>query len=232
LNTNLLITKVAIVWRQYGVRGLWKSCLRVVREKISALQPDAFDLKYGTDTGGQEPAWRFRISSPSARFGHHYETTDEDEISGILRSLGVNPSEFAFIDLGCGKGRTLVIAANLGFKHVVGVEYVPELAEVARTNLRKTGKRNASVISTDAADFQFADNDLVVYLFNPFGREIMLEVTTNLRKSAAKRLYVVYTNPQSGQIFDSSDFLRRVATFSGRQYETHIWTRNTEPARR
>ncbi|MBZ5489392.1 MAG: class I SAM-dependent methyltransferase [Acidobacteriia bacterium] len=45
--------------------------------------------------------------------------------------------DFTFIDLGSGKGRALLMAAQYGFKRIIGVEFMPELHRVAQENIRK-----------------------------------------------------------------------------------------------
>jgi predicted RNA methylase len=64
----------------------------------------------------------------------------------FLHCLGVRPLSIS----DCGKGRPLIVAAAMGFKTVIGVEFVRELVEVARENLRKT-RSNATVVCADAA---------------------------------------------------------------------------------
>ena len=41
-----------------------------------------------------------------------------------------------FIDFGSGKGRALLLASELPFKKIVGIEFSPPLHEIARANWR------------------------------------------------------------------------------------------------
>jgi predicted RNA methylase len=43
--------------------------------------------------------------------------------------------ETTFVDIGSGKGRALIIAAEYAFKRIIGVEYSPSLATICRRNL-------------------------------------------------------------------------------------------------
>ena len=116
-----------------------------------------------------------------------------------------------FVDVGCGKGKTLMVAARLGFRSVVGVEFAPELAAIAAANIRKVGIGNAAVVEGDAAAFTFPDDPLVVYFYNPFSREVMQQVIANLARSRAPRVYVVYKNPTYADVvLDASGFLERL----------------------
>ena len=54
--------------------------------------------------------------------------------------------EVSFIDVGAGMGRAVLLAAELPFRRVVGVELNPTLARIARKNLtawRASGRARA-----------------------------------------------------------------------------------------
>ena len=170
--------------------------------KPSHATEEQFDASHGTDTGGFEALWNFRVSSPNKRYGQFYQATRSDELIAAIKFLGVHVSTFTFIDIGAGKGRMLIIASELGFERIVGVELVPELADIAKKNLAKLGIKNAEVESADAADFLFPHSDLVVYFYNPFTWEVMQKVVANLRNHT-RELYVIYKFPKCAALFDS-----------------------------
>jgi predicted RNA methylase len=205
-----------------------------IRKAFVALarvrRTDDFDRRHGTDTSNIEPLWKFKIDSPNARFGVRYQATDEQMLVDAVSFLPEPPQSFTFIDLGCGKGRTLLVASKLGFRRVIGVEFARELANIARTNLAKMGFADAVVVDADAADFQFPQTDMVVYLYNPFSIEVMRKVVTNLRESNAKRLYVIYRTPECADLFDSSGFLDRLGSPPGRQ-DIQIWKASASVSR-
>ena len=45
------------------------------------------------------------------------------------------PDDKVFIDIGSGKGRVLLIAAEFGIKEVRGIEFSPVLCEIAKKNI-------------------------------------------------------------------------------------------------
>ncbi|MBU2669899.1 class I SAM-dependent methyltransferase [Actinoplanes bogorensis] len=128
----------------------------------------------------------------------------------LLRALPLgDPREFALIDLGCGKGRTLVLAADHGFASVVGVELDARLAHIARANT--VAVPAASVITGDATDYAFPPGPVVVFLFNPFGAATLTAVVTNLEislKETPRRLIVAYFNPVHRDVLDDSPAFR------------------------
>lgn len=205
MDVRLLTAKIVQTLRQEGLQAMLRKCLCNSKYDRSA---DDFDMKYGTDTGGIEPLWKFKIHSPNARFGARYEATQEQELADAVDFLHEDLKTFTFIDLGCGKGRTLLVASSLGFKEVIGVEFVPELVEIARTNLATRRIANAVVLHADAVDFHFPNSDTVVYLYNPFSQEVLRKVVANLKECCSKRLYVIYKSPQCSEVVDSSGFLR------------------------
>lgn len=168
-----------------------------------------FDLKHGTDTGGLAPLWKLQISSPNRRFGTRYQATDWQELADVIEFLNDDVRTFTFIDLGCGKGRTLVVASTLGFKRVIGVEFARDLVEIARANLSKVGTVHASVEHADAADFTVPSGDTVLYLYNPFSQDVMRQVVARLRESHSGKLYVIYKVPECADVLEQSGFLTR-----------------------
>jgi SAM-dependent methyltransferase len=215
LNTRLLLAKTLQKLREAGLRNTLRLGFKSLTRNRTV---DDFDLKHGTDTSGDDSLWKFKIDSPSARFGRKYQPTGEEELAEAVRFLGVNPTDLTFVDLGCGKGRTLLVAASLGFRQVIGVEFTRELAEIAGKNLEKMGIANGSIVQGDAGEYRFPDGNLVVYLYNPFSEEVMRKVVPNLRECASRKLYVIYKAPECMALFDSGGFLTRLGSPPGRDY--------------
>jgi SAM-dependent methyltransferase len=213
-----LISEVFARIRRYGVCATVKKSLEYLTYK-----KDPFDRTHGTDTGRIEPLWRLHVTSPNKRFAVRYQTTDGSDFLEALRSLCLDPAKFLFIDLGCGKGRPLLIAAKCGFRRVIGVEFAHDLAEIAQSNIRVTNSKNITVIEGDVAEFQFPDNPIVLYMFNPFTVEIMERVLENLRSSSLTKLYVIYTNPTCFKLLDQSGFLTRIMTLPSQWGHIMIW---------
>jgi cyclopropane fatty-acyl-phospholipid synthase-like methyltransferase len=97
-------------------------------------------------------------------------------------------SQYTFVDVGSGKGRMLFVAAEYPFRKVIGVEFSNDLHEEAVANIKRykyPGQRCADIesIHADAAEFEFPDENLVIYMFNPFGPEVMGRMLANLERS-------------------------------------------------
>jgi SAM-dependent methyltransferase len=187
-------------------RHLWR--------KMRRPSTDDFDQRHGTDTSGELALWETRVRSPSARFGVRYQASGEGELVRMVNSLGIDTGRFTFVDLGCGKGRALLVAARLGFRQVIGVEIGAELADIAKANLAKLDVANALVIHGDAAEYVFPSGDILIYLYNRFGTPVMSRVVDALEHrivhGGADEIYVAYKQPTCEHLFDRSRFLRRV----------------------
>jgi SAM-dependent methyltransferase len=102
------------------------------------------------------------------------------------------PADASFVDLGCGKGKVLLVAAENGIAKIRGVEFAHELCETARANwaayqARKKPLCTVEIIENDAAAYRFQRDEQMFFLFNPFDEIVLDRVLTNLSLSIAQR---------------------------------------------
>ena len=151
--------------------------------------------------------------------GNRYQPSDPAVFHESIRSLAIDYSQFQFIDLGSGKGRTLLMASEYPFQRILGVEAVHALHRVAVQNIRKyrsTTQKCFDVESFcgDARDFQFPPAPLAVFLFNPLPEAGLRVVMANLRASLrehSRPLYAVYHNPLLEHVLAEDGGLRRLS---------------------
>lgn len=117
------------------------------------------------------------------------------------------------IDLGCGKGRVMVVAAHYGFTKITGVDFAGELCMEAESNCTIVTKQfpltEWTVLNADAVNFKFGKDDHLFFFFNPFKETVMKEVIENMLQSLKdfpRKILVVYMNPQHKKLFESSGF--------------------------
>ncbi len=229
MSLRIAAAKAIKLLRRDGVTALAHAIFRhVISHKLPA---DTYDSLYGTDTGGVTPAWSLDVvsDSPNQRFAVKYQASEAQELTDAITYIGVARSSFIFVDLGCGKGRALIVAAKLGFRRVVGIEFARTLANIADTNLTKLKLTNANVICGDAAEYIFPNDDFVLYLYNPFADEVMRCVLENLRTSHAKTIFIIYKRPVCQELFDHCGFLVRVGSPPGND-DIIVWASRTEPS--
>jgi predicted RNA methylase len=109
------------------------------------------------------------------------------------------------LDVGCGRGRLLVVASDAGFSPLVGVDVDRDHVLAAR---RATLGR-ADVVVADAATWTIPDHIGVVAMFNPFGAATMADLVANLRSSLERRprpLAIVYVNPVEVRTLEAGGF--------------------------
>ena len=228
MDSRLLILKIGQSFRDDGVKGTLQRVFRLLHNEKRA---DAFDIKYGTDTAGVVPLWRLDVKSKNAQYGYRYGTIAPKSFRSCIRRIDVDHSSCVFIDLGCGKGRTLIIAAELGFAQVIGVEFARELADVAKHNLQKLDIGNATIIHGDAAEYQFPDSNLILYMNNPFSADVMSKVIDRLGEFCAKhpirQVFVIYHRPLCANVIDHAPLLQQFDVVQGgpQAPQALIWRR-------
>jgi SAM-dependent methyltransferase len=196
--------------------GLWGLFKRIAHWHRYRFAQPRIDAEFGTETLSMVAIEDFSASGPSVSYAYEYHPTPVDDFEAILKWLPINYSNFCFVDLGCGKGLALILAARFHFKRVIGVEFGRYLHGIALANLDKFRRVNMGappidVILEDAAEFRFPKEPLVVYLYNPFGPEIVSKVLVNLQTSLSQHprmCWVVYLEPLHHEILSGCDFLR------------------------
>jgi len=209
-------------WTLSGARRVARTArrgLRALRPRPRWLREKAekdrlFDALHGVDTGGVVELSDLQVDNANRRFGVDYIGVDPGEFRSAVSALDIVHEDFVFVDLGSGKGRALLLAAEFPFRRIVGAEFAPELHRAAECNIARyvrDGQRCPSfeLHCIDAADFLLPAEPLVVFLYNPFDRPVMQQVARNVRaawRSARQDVYVVYLNPFHRSAWDATGF--------------------------
>jgi len=153
------------------------------------------EWSFGADTA-EFGSWRGSLDRADC---HPYEPLAYACIERALRQAVDDPRKEVFLDYGSGKGRALMVAAQLPFRRVIGVELVPELCEIARKNIERAWPRlscpKVEVHCADATEFVVPPDVTLIYLYNPFWDGVLSAVQNRIRESLDKRprrLHVVY----------------------------------------
>lgn len=173
---------------------------------------EAFDARFGTDTSS--PVFEHHQKTSV----HFYVPTTASVIYEIIGSLPLTPNKFTFIDMGSGKGRALLVASEFPFTKIVGVELSSYLHHVAEENIKryKPSSQQCAAFELhcmDALGYAYGEEPFVLFLFDPFGREILEKIIANLEatlRARPREAYVVYVYPQYDDLFQNSSVLRRV----------------------
>nr|WP_294520734.1 class I SAM-dependent methyltransferase [uncultured Rhodopila sp.] len=214
--THILLLILAVI----AARAFWPG---IGRRTLPPARSD-FDARHDVDTDGEIPISRLDMPADIAARAERYMPTDERVLEVAVAFAGIDPARFSFVDLGCGKGRALILAAQLRFRRLIGVEIVPALADIARANLARLGVA-AEVQTADAARFVFPPGPVVLFLFNPFKAATLGAVIEALRAAPGPELVVIYYAPDHGKLLDASGFLTRLGSPRGwgRRAGVAVW---------
>ncbi len=227
---NLSLPRLLVEWwvqrvPKHGWIATGKEFFSELRDFILESTPERRRQRYGD----VEFDWDHRVDTTSATVGFRdrllgvfhsaYQPTEPGPFREMIGQLPLDYREFTFIDLGCGKGRTLLMASDYPFRRVVGVELLPSLHQIAVENANKYAKRRQlsapiEVVCADARNFNFPGGPLVVYLFHPFPEPVLEEVLGNLDRSLQQHprpAYVIYYNPVLEHVLSGRVNWRRAA---------------------
>lgn len=208
---------------------------RLARPLLRRINP--FDLRHGTDTGGLLYApdlptghehdacnegyyatapsvfrglisrWEDTLGAPDASRLGTWDSTPRDAPEKEFLNL----SHYHFIDLGCGKGRVLLLASQLPFRAVTGIELHAGLCATASRNVRISQRQRPGapiqVICGDVLDLPLPDGPVVLFLFNSFGADVMRRLLEKLSAAAEGRsapIDLLYVHPDWVQMVESA----------------------------
>jgi SAM-dependent methyltransferase len=211
--------KVRRILASQGIGGVFEELATRLKHGLSrraglipyhVFRTRDWDRRRGVETDEPMHVRDLPIDSPSREHATYYLPTTLwtfRDVMVALRDQGIRPSEFSLVDLGCGKGRVLLMAVEAGFNAVIGVEFAPELVRIAMDNIRscRGRRRRPTIYCTDAATFPIPMGPVVLFIFNPFKGPVLEAVADNIKKSFSqhvREMLVVYLVPQPESPFD------------------------------
>lgn len=197
---------------------------QMLAQKARGLPVFAFDRAFGIESRGIGNMAPHQPGLSRHQDGTYYEGTTPAQFRLVLRAAGVQPERYGIVDLGCGKGRVLFLAARAGFKSILGVEIDTELLKIARRNVQVAKRIDSSrirLVDADAATWTPPrDQPLVVYLFNPFGPDTLQDLMNHLVESfeaEPRHIVVIYGHPLHESTVQQARHFHHRATVGGPQ---------------
>ena len=204
---------------------------RTIQIILSNLGDYWFDIKYGTNTTRWVNLNDLEVRSENKQRGMKYQPTFERPFRKLMNIVDF-PSDSVFVDLGCGKGRVLMMASEYGFKRIVGVEFSRELCEDATRNLSIYRKKvgvdvDVDIVELDVVDYEIKDDENVFFMFNPFDEVVLNKVLTHINMSLEKRdrkIWLIYYNPLCGDIIEKQGNLEKAGEyiFGGMEFIVYV----------
>lgn len=181
-----------------------------------------YDYRRGIDTISRIHPSRVVTDSENKQRSSGYGATRALPFFGLLKRLQL-PLDQTFVDLGAGKGRVLFLAAEWGFKRIVGIEFSKPLCDIARNNIETLRGRKLlqedvelRIVESDVTHYRFGPTDSIFFLFDPFDAVVMNRVLENLAESLSqypRPVWLIYNTPaehstvMASGVFDQTEKL-------------------------
>lgn len=197
--------------------------------KATAMPIHPFDEIHGVDTSGLVPASELITGHAN----DEHVTAYYGVAPSILRSLidlwretpPPNPiHSYTFVDIGAGKGRAMLVASELAFREVIGVELNPAMANIARQNVDRWRNAHAmdttaptlapmQLIEQDALAFDFPFTPTLLFLFHPFETPVLKALLRRIEAQFARQpgmLDILYVNAECRAVLDQHPAFTRL----------------------
>lgn len=170
------------------------------------------EKKYGIDTTGADELKKLTKSGVDTSHATIYMPVSYELLEHTLSLLPLLPRNH-FLDIGCGKGRVLCVAAHCNFTKVSGIDFSKAFCEAAKSNLLKTkvkiGTFQYDVILKNIQEYNLPADVDCIFLFNPFDIILMQQLVEKIIQNLAdnpRTLHIIYANPLDKKLFIAAGF--------------------------
>jgi SAM-dependent methyltransferase len=175
-----------------------------------------FDLQYGIETTGILTPDEITSDRYLASQVVCYAGSQPSIVRAALSALGP-VDDYAFLDLGCGKGRAAIVATEFPFREVVGVDLSTDLTLIARSNADSVARRfpdrpRVTIAQANVLNVPLPAGKLVLFAYHPFHAEILEGVIGRLEAALAAdtpHIFFVYDDPYHAEVLDASPAFTR-----------------------
>ena len=160
-------------------------------------------VKYGSNTFVPIELKNLTITGGDKKKASRYEAVSFymlEQLFGAFRKIS---DQTSIIDLGCGKGRMMMVAPHFGFTGITGIDFAKEVCREAIVNMKKKEKQFPEikwrVINQNVEDYEISLDDSVFFMFNPFNEAVLKSFLKKLDVSChqfPRTTYFIYASPQ------------------------------------
>jgi SAM-dependent methyltransferase len=170
------------------------------------------EKKYGIDTSGADELDTLEQKGIDTSHATIYMPASYDLLHTVFEQF--SPAGFVhFLDIGCGKGRAMCVAARYGAKKITGIDFSKDFCMAAEKNMAITRQHlpglQYNIIHNDAFYYEIPPDVDCIFLFNPFDEIIMEGVVDRILDSHAtvpRKLTIIYVNPLHKEVFTDAGF--------------------------
>jgi SAM-dependent methyltransferase len=203
------INKLAREFSQSADKGEWlrnevKWRYFTYRQRAHHRQNVQFDAEHHVETAGDLALEKAGISGDQIRAGNGvYRALTGALFHSALAAIPLPHEQYSFVDVGSGKGKVLLMAADYPFRRVVGIEYSPLLHQVAVKNIASyvsSTQRCRDVVAElgDALAYVPPPGPLFFFMFNALAPDMMERWLAGVDRLAGedsdRAIVVEYTN--------------------------------------
>ena len=158
--------------------------------------------KYKINTIKPEKLHKLTIHEGDINKSSPYEAVSYYLLEKLLTAFRNFSDHNSIVDLGCGKGRVMVVAAHFGFTYITGIDFAKELCKKAEANMEKVQREfpglKWKIICNDVLNYNISSSDCVFFMFNPFTKDILekfLQKTEESLITSPRDIYFLYASP-------------------------------------
>lgn len=170
-------------------------------------------IKYGSNTFTPVELKNLTIVDGDAKKASRYEAVSFYMLEHLFTAFRKLSGNTSIVDLGCGKGRVMMVAAHFGFKRMTGIDFGKEVYEHAKHNMAKKEKQfpdiRWKVINQNVENYDISPDDSVFFMFNPFDYSVLKNFLRKLDISCdefPRSIYFLYASPQHDRLLLNNGF--------------------------
>jgi SAM-dependent methyltransferase len=189
-----------------GFNWNFRIAFNIIKQEIAG------EKKYGINTTGADELKDLTKLGIDTSHATMYMPISYLLLEEIFRQLPTT-ANMHFLDIGCGKGRALCVAAEYGYTNISGIDFSKQFCDDARNNLQQTQVKfpaiKYTIVVVDAMNYDIPATADCIFLFNPFDVVVMAAVVYNIMESARenpREIVVAYANPLYQDLFFEEGF--------------------------
>lgn len=202
--------------KTYGFSKTLVRTLRFFLLKLDTWHDVRFDRKHRVQTTETVHVSALGLPKDHEKHSENYEPAPLSVIKRTIESIPYDLKDFAFIDVGCGKGRVLFVAAEYDFSQIIGIELSKDMHDQCAQNIQgfKMTRQKCHAISSrneNALDFVLPDENIALFMFNPFSEAILAPFLDRLKRhqeTTGKKTVIMYYYPKHQSLIYQDDRYR------------------------
>ena len=164
-------------------------------------------IRYGPGTFAPVELKNLTVVKGDVKTASRYEAVSFYMVEKLFRAFRKIASATSIVDLGCGKGRAMMVAAHFGFTDIKGIDFAKEICAQATVTMTRKEKEFSAmrwqVLNADVTDYEIKSTDSVFFMFNPFGQSVLKNFLLKLEASChlfPRTIYFLYASPRFRQL--------------------------------